>query len=422
MQMTAALHLVPDPDDEQPPTPDTSGEQQPTPEPAPAPAAEQEPGEELHDVAETGEELHDVEEDEEPAPRRALALPDLRPYADVTAVPQVLHAGVTATRRARAQRTEHRKGRPGRLLAIAVDVVAGSVLLLRHVPAWLGGEYGPKSVKGGGRFGLAFLGGYFAYRTVDTWPLEGGAGLGLVWLAAALGERHRQRAQAAQQAKKKTKGKATAKDSPKAPEGAKEGPEEAAEEAAEQTPARRSWWSRITSPGQPEQEPADTPDEEPADSPAEEPDEAPEEAAAEPPAPPSPEAIAGALHHLYRGGSGVLLTTLRQHLSLPHTRAVREVLGGAGIRVREGVRTPGGNGPGVHTHDFPPLPPSPDPSPGDVVCAGESTNNNNANAESGPQKGLRADGSYWPPGRDYHFEPDPTNPHGTLIIHHRGEQ
>lgn len=393
MQMTAALHLVPEPDDEQPPTPDTSGEQQPAPEPAPAPAVEQEPGEELPDAEEPGEELHD-DEDEEPAPRRALALPDLRPYADVTAVPQVLHAGVTATRRARAQRTEHRKGRPRRLLAIAVDVAAGSVLLLRHVPAWLGGEYGPKSVNGGGRFGLAALGGYFAYRTVDTWPLEGGAGLGLVWLAAALGERHRQRAQAAEQAKKKTKGKATAKDSPKTPEGA----EEAAEEAAERAPARRSWWSRITSPGQPEQEPADTPDDEPDEAADDSPDEAAEEAAAEPPAPPSPETLARALHHLYRGGSGVLLTTLRQHLSLPHTRAVREVLGGAGIRVREGVRTPGGNGPGVHRADMPPPPPSPDPSPGDVVCAGQEPTTTTPTPGEGPQKGLRADGSYWPPG------------------------
>ncbi|MFK0063393.1 hypothetical protein ACIQTN_29710 [Streptomyces werraensis] len=409
MQMTAALHLVPEPDDEQPPTPDTSGEQHPAPEPAPAPADEQEPGEELHDADEPGEELED-EEDEEPAPRRALAMPDLRPYADVAAVPRV----IKATRRDRAER---RKGRPGRLLAIAVDVVAGTVLLLRRGGAWLGGEHGPASVKGPGRLGLALLGLYFGYRTVDTWPLEGVAGLGAVWVGAALGERHRQRAQAAEQAKKQA-AKAAAKASPKA---SAKAAAEGAEQTAEQAPARRSWWSRITSPEQPAEEPTDTPAGQPDEAPDEDAEEAPTEAAAEPPAPPSREAIAGALHHLYRGGSGVLLTTLRQHLSLPHTRAVREVLGGAGIRVREGVRTPGGNGPGVHTHDFPPLPPSPGPSPGDVVCAGESTNNNNANAESGPQEGLRADGSYWPPGRDYHFEPDPTNPHGTLIIRHRDE-
>ncbi len=414
MQMTAALHLVPDPDDEQPPTPDTAGEQQPDPEPAPVPAAEQEPGEELHDAEEAGEEL---DEEVVPAPRRALALPDLRPYADVTAVPRVITAGVTATRRARANRAERRNGRPGRLLTIAVDVAAGTLLLLRHGAAWLRGEHGPASVKGPGRIGLALLGGYFAYRTVDTWPGYGAAGLGAVWLGAALGERHRQRAQATDAAKKKTKGK-TAKGSPKT---AAEDGQDGAEEATEQAPARRSWWARISSPERPAGEPARTPDEEPDDTPGDDPDEAPAEAAAEPPAPPSPEAIAGALHRLYRGGSGVLLTTLRQHLSLPHTRAVREVLGGAGIRVREGVRTPGGNGPGVHTHDFPPQPPSPDPSPGGVVCAGESTNNNNANAESGPQKGLSVDGTYWPPGRDYHFEPDPTNPHGTRIVYHRGE-
>ncbi|MDH6489619.1 hypothetical protein [Streptomyces sp. SAI-127] len=424
MQMTSALHLVPDPDDETPP-PDTAGEKHPTPEPTPAaPAVEEEPGEELHDADEADEEPDDEvgeddEEHEEPAPRRVLAMPDLRPYADVTAVPQVISAGVEATRRARANRAERRKGRPRRLLAIAVDVAAGTVLLLRHGVAWLGGDYGPASVKGPGRIGLAFLGGYFAYRTVDTWPLYGTTGLAAVWLGAALGERHRQRAEAAEDVKKKTKGKA-GKSSPKA---AAKDAEDGDQEAAEKTPARRSWWSRITSPGEPDEAPADTPEKDAGDSPDEAADEgeeeAPAEAAAEPPAPPSREVIAGALHQLYRGGSGVLLTTLRQHLSQPHTRAVREVLGAAGIRVREGVRTPGGNGPGVHTHDFPPLPPSPDPSPGDVVCAGESTNNNNANTESDPQKGLDADGTYWPPGRPYYFEPDPANPHGTRIVYPR---
>ncbi|MDI9836252.1 hypothetical protein [Streptomyces sp. KAU_LT] len=363
MQMTAALHMVPDPDDEQPPTPDTSGEQQPAPEPAPAPGVEQEPGEELHD-----------DEDEEPAPRRALALPDLRPYADVTAVPQVLHAGVTATRRARAQRTEHRKGRPRRLLAIAVDVAAGSVLLLRHVPAWLGGEYGPKSVKGGGRFGLAFLGGYFGYRTVDTWPLHGTAGLATLWLAAALGERHRQRAEH----------KDAAGDSPK---------------ATEQAPARRRWWSRTARPEQSAGESTPAPGQDPADTP-EATAEGPVEQA---PAPPSREDIATALHGLVGEGRGVLLTTLRQALDLPDTRAVRELLDGAGIRVRAGVRTVAGNGPGVHTSDFPPLP-SPQEGGSDLRCWPTANANNAANT---PGEGLDAAGND-PDGR-YPFDvlPDP---------------
>jgi len=387
MQMTAALHLVPDPDDETPP-PDTAGEQRPALMPTAAPAAEQEPGEELHDADEPGEELDD--EEEAPAPRRALVMPDLRPYADLAAVPRVITAGVTATRRARAQRAERRKGRTGRLLAIAVDVAAGTLALLRRGTAWLGGEYGPASVKGPGRFGLAFLGLYFGYRTVDTWPLEGTAGLGVVWLGAALGERHRQRAQ-------------TAKASP---------------ETAEQTPARRSWWSRLTSTQPPAGTPEQGPDETAGDSPAETGEETPAEAAAEPP---SREAIATALHHLVGEGRGVLLTTLSQHLQMPHTRALREVLTGAGIRVRPGVRTAAGNGPGIHRADFPPPPPSPDPAPGDRCLPRSGANANANNADSGPQKGFRADGTYWPEGRDYHFEPHPTNPHGTVIVYHHGE-
>jgi hypothetical protein len=352
-------------------------------------------------------------------------MPDLRPYADVAAVPQVITAGVDATRRARARRAERREGRPGRLLAIAVDVVAGSVLLLRHGAAWLGGEYGPASVKGPGRIGLAFLGVYFTYRTVDTWPLYGPAGLGTVWLGAVLGERHRQRAQAAEQARKKTtKGaaKGKAQDSP--------GPaEQAEEETAEQAPARRSWWSRFPSTEEAAAAPAEVPVGTPAEAAEQDPDEAGDEgdgeapaaAPGEPSAPPTREAISRALHHHVGEGRGVLLTTLRQALQQPHTRAVREALSGAGIRVRPGVRTVAGNGPGIHVDDFPPLPPSPDPASGDVVCAGEAANANANNAESNPQKGLDADGSYWPKGRPYHFEPHPTNPHGTVIVYHHDE-
>ncbi|MFD5570414.1 hypothetical protein [Streptomyces cadmiisoli] len=434
MLMPAALYLLPDPDDEQPPPPDTAGEQHPAPEPAPVPAGEQEPGEKLHDAdepaeehpapepvpapaveQESGEEQHDadelteeLDEDEDAVPRRAIAMPDLRPYSDVAAVPQVITAGVDATRHARARMAERRNGRPSRLLTFAVDVVAGSVMLLRHGAAWLRGEYG-RGAKGPGRLGMAFLGGYFAYRTVDTWPLYGGTALGAVWLAAALGEQHRQRAQAAEQAKKKTKGKA-----------AKDG----AEEATEQAPERRSWWSRITAPERPHEAPADTPDEQPAETPAEDagdsPDEpahqAPGEAPAEPPAPPSEEAIAGALHHLVGEGRGVLLTTLAQHLEMAHTRALREVLDGAGIRVRPGVRTTAGNGPGIHADDFPPLPSLQDGN-SDACCSPTPTANNAANAH---REGLDVGGN--DPGEEYPFDvvPDPERGPSAWKIVHRG--
>ncbi|MFJ3249126.1 hypothetical protein [Streptomyces sp. NPDC086782] len=388
--MTAALHLVPDPDDEPTPPPDTAGEQHPT---QTAPAADEQPGEEPAD---------DELEDEEPAPMRVLAMPDLRPYTSLEWIPAVINAGLEAARRWRKQapkrkaarrarkKERHAAGEPTsrhRLWAMAADYLAGTRILLGHLAAWLRGDYGPKDMKVPARLAVVAFAGYCAVRTVTTWSLWGPVGITVVWCCAALGALHRQRAE---QDKKQPTGKAA--------------------KAPAKAPAKTA-----------EQAPADTFAEDADDSPDEDPEEAPAEPAAEPPAPPSREAIAGALHRLYKGGSGVLLTTLREHHSLPHTRAVREVLAGAGIRVREGVRTPAGNGPGIHTNDFPPAPPSPDPTQGDGVAAGQSTNNNNANAESVPREGLRADDSYWPEGKPYHWEACPLNPNRTVIVHHQTE-
>ncbi|MEU1853941.1 hypothetical protein ABZ499_32960 [Streptomyces sp. NPDC019990] len=401
--MTAALHLVPEPDDESP-APGV-GEEYPV---SAVPAAVEEPGEELA-VDELGEEpaVEDWElDDDEPAPPRALTMPDLRPYASLTWIPAVINAGLAGARR-RRQHAPDRKaarraakaqrraaGEPTRraqLWQMAADYLAGTRLLLGHLGAWIGGEHGPKDMTVPARMAAAGFAGYCAYRTVTTWPQWGVIGLSALWCCGALGALHKERAKTRKQTAKKAD-----KTVPKtAAQPLADTPTEALAEAVAEAPA-----------------------EDAVDSPAE----AVEEAAAEPPAPPSREAIAEALHHLYRGGSGVLLTTLRKHLSLPHTRAVREVLHGAGIRVREGVRTPGGNGPGVHAHDFPPPPPSPDLAPGTGVVAGDSANANANNAESGPKKGLRADGSYWPEGKPYHFEPDPANPHGTLIVYHEGDR
>jgi hypothetical protein len=399
--MSAALHLMPGPDDEPTPPLDTAGEHPSTP-------AIQQPGEPpaLDDV-QPGEhaEPHDEEEleDEEPAPGRTLAMPDLRPYASLEWIPAVINAGVEGARRRREHAPERKAARKARKAErhaadepaarprpwlMAVDYLTGTRILLGHLIAWLGGEHGPKGMTVPARLGATGLSLYFAYRTATTWPVWGPVGLTAAYCCATLGVLHKQRAA---QAKKKPSPKAakTVTKTPEPPpadtlvEDAGEADEHAPGEAAEEVPEQSSV-----------------------------------EAAVEPPAPPSREVIAGALYGLYRGGSGVLLTALRQHLSLPHTRAVREVLGEAGIRVREGVRTPAGNGPGIHTDDFPPQPPSPDLYQGEAVVAGQSANNNNANAESGGEKGFGVDGTYWPVGRLYHFAPHPTNPHGTVIVHH----
>lgn len=125
--------------------------------------------------------------------------------------------------------------------------------------------------------------------------------------------------------------------------------------------------------------------------------------AEEAPAAPSREDIVRALHALVGGSSGVLHTALRDRLRYPSTRAAREALDAANIPSRPGVRAVGGNGPGVHHRDIPPLPPSREGSPGDSESAGQDANNNANNTGEEARKGLGVERS------DYPFDvlPDP---------------
>lgn len=95
---------------------------------------------------------------------------------------------------------------------------------------------------------------------------------------------------------------------------------------------------------------------------------------------PEPVDIVAVLQALGEGGNGVLLTALREAADLPDTKTVRTLLTEAGIRVRAGVRTPAGNGPGVHTDDIPtPSPTTSSPSPGGCLCSSEAANANTNN-------------------------------------------
>ncbi|MFE7232543.1 hypothetical protein ACFVAF_18155 [Streptomyces sp. NPDC057596] len=102
--------------------------------------------------------------------------------------------------------------------------------------------------------------------------------------------------------------------------------------------------------------------------------------------------VAAALRTLSGDGRHVLLTELQKAVGAPDTKAVRTLLKAAGIRVRSGVRTPAGNGPGVHQDDIPA--PSPTESgahdPGCCCRSGNNTNANNAPADPS-QKGLRVE-------------------------------
>lgn len=87
----------------------------------------------------------------------------------------------------------------------------------------------------------------------------------------------------------------------------------------------------------------------------------------------------------------MLHTALKDHLRLPDTRAVRTALEVAAIPSRAGVRSGVGaaavNSAGVHTDDFPPLPPAQEAPMGDGVVAGQAPNNNTNNA--GERSGKR---------------------------------
>ncbi|MFE6744648.1 hypothetical protein ACFVGM_02215 [Kitasatospora purpeofusca] len=113
---------------------------------------------------------------------------------------------------------------------------------------------------------------------------------------------------------------------------------------------------------------------------------------------------------LTASGSSVLLTRLAADLGAAHpswtgsTKAVRALLSQAGLPVREGVRTPDGNGPGVHHQDVPPLPsPSETPVVANVV-AGQSANANANNARE------------WSTREGFVMQTDPDNPARTIIV------
>ncbi|WP_143672364.1 hypothetical protein [Streptomyces sp. OK228] len=344
--MTAALHLVPDPDEPTPP-PDTAGEQHPTPEAAPAAAEEQ--GEELPGDAEPGEEDTPDDDqadldDEEPAPGRALAMPDLRPYVDPSWIPAVINAGAEGTRcwrqrapeRKAARRADRKKREAAgelfgrrRAWQMAADYLNGTRLLLGHLAAWLSGEYGPKDMKVPARLVAVGVAGYCAVRTVMAWPVWGTVGLTVVYCAAALGALHRQRAE---QAPKQPSGK-TAKTA-KVP-----GP----------PPARAAV-----------QAPAEGPVEDADDSLAE----AAEEAPAEPPLTALIRAEIGTENGVHLADLRPAMRATFPHLSEATDEELREVLEQAGWDPSKKFRARGRAGrQGVHRNQLPPLP-SPGGGPG----------------------------------------------------------
>ncbi|PSK43950.1 hypothetical protein B0E38_07755 [Streptomyces sp. 111WW2] len=393
--MTTALHLVPDPADEPTPPPEATGEQPPTAGPVVDldELGDSTPPADADELDETGEDPDvddEDDEDDEPAPARALALPDLRPYVSLDWIPQVVNAGVEGARRsrkrARRERAERREQRAPRepitrrLLTVAIDVAAGTLGMLRHAAAWLGGEGGPSSVKVQGRIGLALLAGYFCCRAVDTWPTYAVLALIAAWLGGALGTAHRARG-----------------------------------EGEEKTPPKGRGKSVEKKPGPP---PADTPDEPADDTPTEGPEQAPEE-----------DPLTALIRAEIGGDNGVHLSDLRPamraalpHLSGASDERLREVLTEAGWDPSKKFRARGRAGrQGVHRNQLPPLP-SPEGAPGHSPRAALQGGDrprpaNSSEAESGgerPGEGRRGAGE-----RDYDVVPDPEwGPTAWRIVHH----
>ncbi|MET9819593.1 hypothetical protein [Streptomyces sp. NPDC006355] len=404
--MSAAhLHAVPDPDD--------------VPAPAPAPAAvEASPGEgaavvELLDAvpapAGPGETDEDQEAEaadgleeqddaealgegseepgEEDAPRRALEFPDLRPY-------------VTADRETVV---DIGRGLAPMLRAAGRALRSGAVVVLLVLRAWFSGEIAPK-IPLVWRLILGPLVAVYAVgQTVVLYPWAPLLLVPALPLVAVIARRW-----ADGQAAREAKAKASAK-------GRKGSAKEVSKEAGKGAPkafaarlsaalARPSAKASPEAPAEASAEPAETPATEPGQEAAEELEETPVQEA---PAAPSRDQIVRALHALVGGSSGVLHTALRDHLRYPSTRAVREALEAANIPSRSGVRAVGGNGPGVHRADIPPLPPSQEGDQESPLSQVTATNNNANNTGEGPREGLAVEGNDQEPRYPFDVVPDP---------------
>lgn len=375
--MSAALHAVPAPGEEPAPVELLDA--------VPAPAG---PGEE-DQAAEPAEDLEDAgEPGEEAPPRRALALPDLRPY-------------VTADR-------ETVKG-VGRGLVPVFR--AGGVVVLLVLRGWFSGELAPK-VRPLWRLILGpLLTVYAVGQTVALYPWALLLLVPALPLVALIARRW-----AAVQADRAAKAKASAKASGK---GGKASAKEGSKEPAKSTP--NTFAARLAAAlSRPSPEAPAEASPEPAEEPGEEAGEELEETPVQEAAPaPSRDDIVRALHALVGGSSGVLHTALRDRLRYPSTRAVREALEAAHIPSRSGVRAVGGNGPGVHRRDIPPLPPPREGSPGSGVVAGQGANNNANNAGEGSGEGLGVEGSDQAPRYPFDVVPDPERgPSAWRIIPH----
>ncbi|MFC8332771.1 hypothetical protein [Streptomyces olivaceus] len=390
MSTAPRLHPVPDPDDA--PVAEVgavAGEEAVVVElparPGPAPAEVQEDRPPEADDQEPEKTDDGREPGEDDAPRRALAVPDLRPY-------------VTADRETVV---DLGRGLASVLRAVGRPLRAGVFVVLLVLRAWFSGELAPK-VPPLWRLILGPLVAVYAVgQAVVLYPWAPLLLVPALPLVAVIARRWAD-GQADREAKAKAKASAKGRKG-SAKEAGKGAPKTFAARLAAAV-ARPSAEASPEAPAEASAEAAETPSAEGGQEAEEEREEPPVQEA---PAAPSRDQIVRALHALVGGSSGVLHTALRDHLRYPSTRAVREALDGAGIPRRDGVRAVGGNGPGVHRADIPPLPTSQEGVQESSLLQVSAANNNANNDGEGSGKGLGVEGSDQGPAYPFDILPDP---------------
>lgn len=414
--MTAALHAVPDPEPDPEDRPSPGERQAPAPpvlSPGEPPAVENDAP--AGDVEDEDDQAH-READQAPRPPRALTMPDLRPYLDPRPLAELGPLAVEASRAsapplARALRWAGallvREAR--RCIAAQISFLRGLWLLGQFLVRWLSGEVG-KFGTVGARIAGTGLALYAVYHASLTHPAAPWLALTAVLVVGALVGVGAITLPAPEPEEKKTDGKkGNGKKAPARKSGGKrsgkKAPEESTDDAAESVPETtvekavsvsrisglRSFLASRRKP--PAEEVEQPPAEAPAEGAGDTPDQDGEEPPVQAPRRPSREALIWALNRPDREGKGVLLTALRKRLNLPSTQAVKEVLGEAGIRWRDGVRTTTSNGPGVHADDIPPLTPGQGDPQGSSVVAGQSANANNNNTANAAHEGFDVEGA-----------------------------
>ncbi|MFP3118123.1 hypothetical protein [Streptomyces sp. Iso 434] len=351
-----------------------------------------------------GAEDVELEADQEAGPRRALAMPALRPYLPDRTTPRVLAREAVAT-----ARRAHRVRRAVRLAVRATAYLVRRGLRLLHgcatvlciaAAAWCTGKVGQRfhplvrliAIPGGTVYALIQ-----SPRDVQIGALIVASAV-VVLTAMAVSRKanakpEEEPVKGAEKSTEKTEEEGTGKAEKKAAGkgkrtlkgGKKARPAWSLAGALESALARPA----SDSPAGPSPQ---TPAGPSPQAPAEPSGKAPQEA----PAPPSRDDLARSLHAHLRGARGVLLTTLQEAHNLPSTKAVKAALDGAGIRHREGVRAAvldGGqvkrkNGPGVHLEDIPPLPASREGAPVGVVAAGQEPTPTPTTPRDATEKGL----------------------------------